>query len=47
MFFANDQRDNVRAENPGVTFGMIPPLRSRSRARARAQGLSCRNLLTR
>lgn len=23
MFFANEQRDNVREENPGITFGMI------------------------
>lgn len=22
MFFANDQRDNVREENPGISFGM-------------------------
>ena len=22
MFFANEQRDNVREENPGITFGM-------------------------
>jgi hypothetical protein len=21
MFFANDQRDNVREENPGISFG--------------------------
>ena len=21
MFFANEQRDNVREENPGITFG--------------------------
>lgn len=28
MFFANEQRDNVRDENPGITFGMddLPPL---------------------
>lgn len=25
MFFANDQRDNVRSENPSVTFGRHPP----------------------
>ena len=24
MFFANDQRDNVREENPGITFGLLP-----------------------
>lgn len=24
MFFANEQRDRVREENPGITFG-IPP----------------------
>lgn len=23
MFFANEQRDNVREENPGITFGMF------------------------
>ena len=23
MFFANEQRDNVREENPGITFGMV------------------------
>ena len=23
MFFANEQRDNVREENPGITFGTI------------------------
>ena len=22
MFFANEQRESVRAENPGITFGM-------------------------
>lgn len=22
MFFANEQRENVRDENPGITFGM-------------------------
>ena len=26
MFFANEQRDNVRAENPGISFGMFPYL---------------------
>jgi len=25
MFFANEQRENVREENPGITFGMIVP----------------------
>jgi HMG (high mobility group) box len=24
MFFANDQRENVREENPGISFGMHP-----------------------
>ncbi|KAL8757427.1 MAG: hypothetical protein Q9184_004216 [Pyrenodesmia sp. 2 TL-2023] len=24
MFFANDNRDSVREENPGITFGMQP-----------------------
>ncbi len=24
MFFANDNRDSVREENPGITFGMHP-----------------------
>lgn len=23
MFFANEQRDNVREENPGISFGML------------------------
>ncbi|KEF60881.1 non-histone chromosomal protein 6 [Exophiala aquamarina CBS 119918] len=23
MFFANDQRENVREENPGITFGQV------------------------
>lgn len=23
MFFANEQRENVREENPGITFGMV------------------------
>jgi len=23
MFFANDQRDNVREENPGISFGQV------------------------
>lgn len=23
MFFANDQRDTVREENPGITFGQV------------------------
>lgn len=26
MFFANDNRDKVREENPGITFGKIMPL---------------------
>lgn len=30
MFFANEQRDNVREENPGITFGKLAPLHSRS-----------------
>ena len=25
MFFANEQRDNVREENPGITFGTNTP----------------------
>ncbi|MCJ1466593.1 Non-histone chromosomal protein 6 [Pseudocyphellaria aurata] len=25
MFFANEQRDNVREENPGITFGQRVP----------------------
>tara|TARA_R110002060_G_scaffold35812_1_gene46722 strand:+ start:794 stop:1054 length:261 start_codon:yes stop_codon:yes gene_type:complete len=24
MFFANEQRENVRDENPGISFGMWP-----------------------
>ena len=24
MFFANEQRENVRAENPGIAFGKLP-----------------------
>jgi len=24
MFFANEQRENVREENPGISFGMHP-----------------------
>ena len=24
MFFANEQRDNVREENPGISFGTFP-----------------------
>lgn len=24
MFFANEQRENVREENPGISFGMCP-----------------------
>ncbi|EPQ63376.1 High-mobility group non-histone chromatin protein, partial [Blumeria graminis f. sp. tritici 96224] len=23
MFFANEQRENVRLENPGITFGQV------------------------
>jgi hypothetical protein len=23
MFFANEQRDNVRSENPGISFGQV------------------------
>jgi hypothetical protein len=23
MFFANEQRENVRDENPGITFGTV------------------------
>lgn len=32
MFFANEQRDNVREENPGISFGMdlLPSLCSQS-----------------
>jgi len=26
MFFANEQRENVRDENPGISFGMSPML---------------------
>jgi hypothetical protein len=25
MFFANDQRDKVREDNPGIKFGMNDP----------------------
>lgn len=25
MFFANEQRENVREENPGISFGEFPP----------------------
>ncbi len=35
MFFANEQRENVREENPGISFGEIPyarPLSSSTRA---------------
>ena len=28
MFFANEQRDNVREENPGISFGTAPHLLS-------------------
>jgi len=24
MFFANEQRDKVRDDNPGIKFGMLP-----------------------
>ena len=30
MFFANDQRENVREENPGISFGMCEPKLSMS-----------------
>lgn len=30
MFFAQEQRDNVREENPGISFGMQPSLYSLS-----------------
>ena len=33
MFFANEQRDNVREENPGISFGMM------------ASYISCMNIL--
>ncbi|GJN68538.1 HMG box-containing protein [Purpureocillium lilacinum] len=26
MFFANEQRENVREENPGITFGQVGKL---------------------
>lgn len=26
MFFANEQRDSVREDNPGIKFGMLLPL---------------------
>jgi hypothetical protein len=26
MFFANDQRENVREENPGISFGIHTPI---------------------
>jgi hypothetical protein len=26
MFFANEQRDNVREENPGISFGQVGKL---------------------
>ena len=34
MFFANDQRENVREENPGISFGIVtnPSLPSTSDA---------------
>ncbi|KAL8946164.1 MAG: hypothetical protein Q9183_007940 [Haloplaca sp. 2 TL-2023] len=28
MFFANENRENVREENPGITFGVQPSLPS-------------------
>ncbi|KAK5633149.1 hypothetical protein RRF57_008863 [Xylaria bambusicola] len=28
MFFANEQRENVRDENPGISFGAIDPVGS-------------------
>lgn len=28
MFFANEQRENVREENPGISFGMFPTVRA-------------------
>jgi len=28
MFFANEQRENVRDENPGISFGMACNLHS-------------------
>ncbi len=34
MFFANEQRENVREENPGITFGKS----SLQRGRQLAQG---------
>lgn len=30
MFFANEQRENVREENPGISFGEIPDSRPAS-----------------
>ena len=29
MFFANEQRENVREENPGISFGAYSYLSSR------------------
>ena len=26
MFFANEQRENVRDENPGISFGKLAPI---------------------
>ena len=26
MFFANEQRENVREENPGISFGVLAPI---------------------
>jgi hypothetical protein len=28
MFFANDNRDKVREDNPGIKFGKCPPFSS-------------------
>jgi len=35
MFFANEQRENVREENPGISFGMYPfgPLKASQSSR--------------
>jgi len=33
MFFANEQRENVREENPGITFGKLVLLSRRSTSR--------------
>ena len=29
MFFANEQREKVREENPGISFGIVSPLLAR------------------